>query len=116
MPMVRGLSESPNRVHVHLGAVALVTRPVVVVEMATQFNHDAVPVDFGEYRRGRDRRTALIALDEGRGGHRVIREHGWWFNVEADVLGRAQQIEGTVNQRHARTDSKRVERSCRGDR
>src|SRR5665213_670096 len=115
MTVVDRLAQSPDRLHVSLRSVTLVARPSVVSEVAIQINHQSVPSNLREHRRGRDRRAAPVALHERGGVHGSVRKFRWRLDSERDVHRRAQQIERPVNQCDARSNTKRVERSSRGD-
>src|SRR5665213_1657680 len=114
MTVVDRLAQSPDRLHVSLRSVTLVARPSVVSEVAIQINHQSVPSNLREHRRGRDRRAAPVALHERGGVHGSVRKFRWRLDSERDVHRRAQQIERPVNQCDARSNTKRVERSSRG--
>jgi len=98
MTVVDGLAESLNRLHVSFGPVALVARPSVFGEMAIQFDHQSVPTNLREHRRGRDRRATLVAFHDRGCAQRAIGEFGRRLDAEADVLGARNRLkEPSIN-------------------
>src|SRR5664280_799223 len=113
--LVRG-PVSAQRLQMCRRTVPLVTGPVKVPELSVQFHHHAVTLDFGEDRRGGDRRAPGVALHD-----RLVRQVGVGQlrrrrDAEGNVQRCAQQVERAVEQREGRTYDQTIKCSRGRDR
>lgn len=94
------------------GSVALVRRPAIRCPLPGELGHHHVTAHLGQHGCGRNGGAPPISLDNGRVRKRGVVQRGR-VDAEAHVERRAQQVEGSVDQRVRRPNVQPIDGSCR---